>query len=240
MCFLPKQPFIAFSLYQLLPNGFNAEPSTADLPPLTKGSPLCFPWIFCTDLQLAEKLQHSQMTTALWLSWVWVSLVVDRRQRMRRVNQVPLQPVQQNQETSLTPAMKYKPQTPAVNQTCNMLQFPSAEPVCSPQCGFMRPNHMHIPSSPSFPWCSSTAQAQVPQMVAQHESSHRFATLYMPQYIPHYLHSTWAAMLFRLFCEQKTYKQLLLYLLLWTCNLHVGNKQMNLQDPSLSTCNTDS
>lgn len=63
-CFLPKQPFIAFSLYRFLPNRFNAEPTTADFPSLTRGflsASLEYFALHRTVPELAEKLQHSQM-----------------------------------------------------------------------------------------------------------------------------------------------------------------------------------
>lgn len=130
MGFLPKLAFIAFGLYQFLPNRYNAEPTTADFPSPTKGflsASLQYFALHRTDLELAKKLQHSQLITTLWLSWVWVSLVAERgRERMRRVNKGPLATTASLTKPTKQPNFRSEVQTPQTPSCKSDSQYASA------------------------------------------------------------------------------------------------------------------
>lgn len=140
MCFLPKQPFIAFSLYQFLLNSSLAEPSTADLLSLPKGflsASLKYFALHCMRLELTKKLQHSQITTLCLrqplCGFTGFECHLGRRQATEDekgkwgVTTANLTKPANQHDSSV---VSHKPHKhPAANCTRSVLQ---AEPVCSP------------------------------------------------------------------------------------------------------------
>lgn len=177
----------------------------------------------CTHLPLAKKVQHSSVITTRWLCWVWVA--EGRWQRMRTVNEEPLQPVltkptkQPNShseaQTSETPKLQIRL---AIHFSFLWL----SQHICRGAGKAACPTTQAAPSAPA----SLRAHSSPGRSLEQWHSMKTATDLSVQPICD--LHSTWAAVLFTWFHEQKTQEQVFI-----TTDMQFTYQKQNSQDLSL-------